>query len=142
VTKQPKDVGASVRARLLHLAREHGALLVCATRATFERRKTPLPVGLPTDLTNEFATDPGKATQWTAFGRKSGARDAPDLQTTIATIVAFAEGPLAAAARGLPFSGTWLPGGHSRLILRLAPELTPFLGQATCPLVVPLENGL
>jgi hypothetical protein len=88
-----------------------GALLVRAIRATFERRKTPLPVDLPTGLTKGFATDPGKATQWTAFGRKSGARDAPDLQTTITTIVAFAAGPLAAAARGLPFVGRWLPGG-------------------------------
>jgi predicted nucleotidyltransferase component of viral defense system len=88
-----------------------GALLVRAIRATFERRKTPLPAELPTGLTNEFATDPGKATQWMAFGRKSGAHDAPDLRTTITTIVAFAEGPLAAAARGLPFGGRWLPGG-------------------------------
>jgi hypothetical protein len=88
-----------------------GALLVRAIRATFERRKTPLPVELPTGLTNGFATEPGKATQWTAFGRKSGARDAPDLQATITTIVAFAEGPLAAAARGLSFGGRWVRGG-------------------------------
>ena len=88
-----------------------GALLVRAIRATFERRKTPLPAELPTGLTNEFAADPGKATQWMAFGRKSGVHDAPDLRTTITTIVAFAEDPLAAAARGLPFGGRWLPGG-------------------------------
>lgn len=36
------------------------------------------PTELPTGLTNEFAADPGKATQWMAFGRKSGAYDAPD----------------------------------------------------------------
>jgi hypothetical protein len=88
-----------------------GALLVRAIRATFERRKTPLPVELPTGLTNAFAADPAKAAQWMAFGRKSGAHDAPDLQTTITAIVAFAEGPLAAAARGVPFGGRWLPGG-------------------------------
>jgi len=34
---------------------------------------------------------PGKATQWMAFGRKSGAHDAPDLRTTITAIGAFAE---------------------------------------------------
>ena len=88
-----------------------GPLLVQAIRATFERRKTPLPAELPTGLTNEFAADPGKATQWTAFSRKSGAHDAPDLRTTITAIVAFAEDPLAAAVRGSPFGGRWLPGG-------------------------------
>jgi hypothetical protein len=56
-------------------------------------------------------TDPEKATQWTAFGRNSGAHHAPDLRTTITAIAAFAEVPLAAAARGLPFGGHWLPGG-------------------------------
>jgi len=91
-----------------------GALLVRAIRATFERRNTPLPVELPMGLTNEFAMDPGKATQWTAFGRKSGIHDAADLRTTITTIVAFAKGPLVAAARGLPFDGRWLPGGPWR----------------------------
>lgn len=85
-------------------------LLVRAVRATFERRNTPLPVELPTCLKSEFAAHPEKATQWTAFGRKAGAHDAPDLRTIITAIAAFAEGPLAAAARGLPFGGHWLPG--------------------------------
>jgi hypothetical protein len=46
-----------------------GRLLARAIRATFERRKTPLPLGLPTALTSEFADDPVKNTQWTAFVR-------------------------------------------------------------------------
>ncbi len=88
-----------------------GALLVRAIRATFGRRKTPLPVDLPTGLTSAFAADPGKAMQWTAFVRKSGANDAADLRATIATIVAFAEAPLAAAARESPFVCHWTRGG-------------------------------
>jgi hypothetical protein len=88
-----------------------GALLVRAIRATFGRRKTPLPMDLPTGLTSAFAADPGKAMQWTAFVRKSGANDAADLRATIATVVAFAEAPLTAAARESPFACHWRPGG-------------------------------
>jgi hypothetical protein len=49
-----------------------GALLVRAIRATFERRKTPLPGELPTGLTNEFVTDPAKA------GYRAGSRGRPN----------------------------------------------------------------
>jgi len=61
-----------------------GALLVRAIRATFERRKTPLPAELPTGLTNEFAADPGKATQWMAFGRKSSSTMARSMRSLVA----------------------------------------------------------
>lgn len=88
-----------------------GTLLARAIHATFERRKTPLPVALPTGLTDAFAVDPSKAMQWTAFVRKSGVRDASDLPSTIAAIVAFAAAPLTAAARDSPFACHWPPGG-------------------------------
>lgn len=88
-----------------------GALLVLAIRATFERRATPLPVDLPVGLTSAFAADPNKATRWSAFVRKSGASDAADLRTTIATFAAFAGAPLTAAAHGASFVRRWPPGG-------------------------------
>jgi len=48
-----------------------GALLQKAIRATFERRQTAFPEKLPTALTEEFAEDAGKQTQWKAFLRKN-----------------------------------------------------------------------
>lgn len=42
-----------------------------AVRNTFARRGTPMPNGLPVALTQEFASDPGKLTQWSAFLRKN-----------------------------------------------------------------------
>jgi predicted nucleotidyltransferase component of viral defense system len=88
-----------------------GEVLVKAIRATFERRRTPLPEGLPVALTPEFATDATKKTQWTAFARKSGAGDVDSLPTTVATLAAFAGEPLSAAARAERFTARWRPGG-------------------------------
>ena len=42
-----------------------------AVRNTFARRGTPMPKGLPVALTQEFASDPSKLTQWSAFLRKN-----------------------------------------------------------------------
>lgn len=88
-----------------------GPVLVQAICATFARRKTALPVVLPVGLTDAFAADPSKVTQWTAFVRKSGARDAGDLEAAVATIRAFAEAPLMVAASGEPFARRWPAGG-------------------------------
>ncbi|MFI5303107.1 MAG: nucleotidyl transferase AbiEii/AbiGii toxin family protein, partial [Polyangiales bacterium] len=60
---------------VLHLAQRFefdGELLVRALRATFERRRTVLPTGLPVALTPAFADDATKRTQWVAFVRKTG----------------------------------------------------------------------
>ena len=82
-------------------------LLSQAIRATFERRKTPLPAGLPVALTATFAEDPAKKTQWSGFMRKAGVNDAGSLGTTVAAVAAFAERPLLAAANGTSCSVTW-----------------------------------
>jgi hypothetical protein len=42
-----------------------------AIEATFTRRKTPLPMSLPAGLSNVFATDTIKQTQWLAFLKKN-----------------------------------------------------------------------
>jgi predicted nucleotidyltransferase component of viral defense system len=44
-----------------------GPLLCQAIRATFERRRTPVPAEVPVALSSEFAQDRGKQTQWRAF---------------------------------------------------------------------------
>ena len=51
-----------------------GETLQAAIRATFKRRKTPLPVEVPFGLTAEFATDATKQMQWKAFIGKSKLR--------------------------------------------------------------------
>lgn len=88
-----------------------GDLLVRAIRATFERRRTPLPAGLPAALTPEFTEDAMKRTQWSAFVRKSGGEEIGSLGEVIAAIARFVERPLAVAASASPFSERWLPAG-------------------------------
>lgn len=46
-------------------------LLARAIAATFERRKTPIPEGVPIALGPEFATDKAKQGQWAAFLRRN-----------------------------------------------------------------------
>ena len=88
-----------------------GALLARAIRATFERRKTPLPTTTPVALAAAFAEDSTKKAQWSGFVRKAGVDDAGSLAEAIAAVRAFAEAPLAAAANGTPAPGTWRAGG-------------------------------
>lgn len=88
-----------------------GELLARAIRATFERRKTPLPVGLPVALTATFAEDATKKTQWAGFVRKSGVHDARSLPDTVDAIVAFAAHPLAAALADPTPALRWRAGG-------------------------------
>ena len=47
------------------------AQLVRAIQATFTRRRTTLPEGVPAGLSDTFATDAGKLAQWRAFVTKS-----------------------------------------------------------------------
>jgi hypothetical protein len=88
-----------------------GDLLVRAIRATFERRRMPLPVGLPVALTPAFGEDAMKRTQWSAFVRKSGGEEIGSLAQVLAAISAFVERPIAAAKSPSTFSARWLPGG-------------------------------
>ena len=44
-----------------------GSTLSEAIRNTFQRRGTPFPEAPPIALSDEFAQDAGKATQWRAF---------------------------------------------------------------------------
>jgi predicted nucleotidyltransferase component of viral defense system len=88
-----------------------GGMLVRAMAATFARRGTPLPSGLPVALTPEFTEDRMKNTQWGAFLRKSGAPSTGDLRHVATTIAHFVGEPLAAAAADAAFTKSWAPGG-------------------------------
>jgi len=88
-----------------------GEVLVRAMRATFERRKTPLPKALPVALTSTFVDDAMKQTQWAGFVRKSGAEDAGSLREAVIAIVNLLEKPLAAAGIESPFACQWCGAG-------------------------------
>ena len=83
-----------------------GATLVSAIRATFERRKTPLPDEVPTGLRDEFSAI--KTVQWNAFQRKSRL-EKNDMGKVIRAIREFACNPLKAARQGERFTGIWKP---------------------------------
>ncbi|MBN5161650.1 MULTISPECIES: nucleotidyl transferase AbiEii/AbiGii toxin family protein [unclassified Stenotrophomonas] len=62
--------------------------LVAAIGATFDRRRTRAPTPLPYGLTQSFAADPQKQTQWRAFLRRNRLI-APDLSSVIAEIADY-----------------------------------------------------
>jgi hypothetical protein len=67
-----------------------------ALSATFERRGTALPNGVPLGLTDEFARDASKQTQWQAFLDKNRL-EAPRLEQVVADIRGRIAGALRAA---------------------------------------------
>ena len=78
------------------LAREgtlDARLLGDAIAATFGRRGTALPTGVPLGLSEEFARDPTKLNQWKAFLRKNQL-DAPALDEVIAEVRDFLAEPM------------------------------------------------
>lgn len=126
MAKQPKDIAASVRQRLLNLAREEQQVfevvlvafglerliyrlsvsnyrerfvlkggmkdfydlwavpnareipddeLARALKSTFDRRQTEIPTDRPPGLSEEFATEPTKVTQWTAYAESTELED-------------------------------------------------------------------
>ena len=85
-----------------------GDLLVKSIAATFERRGTAFPVGLPAGLTPTFGDDPAKTRGWQAFWLKTGLKtECPALANVIELLVKFLERPLEAAAKKESLASTW-----------------------------------
>lgn len=85
------------------LAREGAVdpdILAAAIAATFARRGTPLPDGLPLGLANEFSGDRLKQSQWNAFLSKNRL-EAPPLDVVVSEVRSFLEAPLGRASRQL-----------------------------------------
>lgn len=86
---------------LLALARENAMdpeSLAKAIAATFKRRGTGLPKGLPLGLTTEFSEDARKKKQWRAFVGKNRLK-APELDEVIIELARFSKIALARAAK-------------------------------------------
>jgi hypothetical protein len=87
-----------------------GEPLVAALAATFGERGATMPLDLPAALRDEFARDPAKITQWSAFVIK--ARVAPlELGEVVAALRLFLAEPYLAAARNAAFTKHWPAGG-------------------------------
>jgi hypothetical protein len=114
------DIGASIRARLLNKAKAEGqdfnrvltryALERLLYRlGSFGRRATPLPDGVPFGLTEDFAQDRQKQTQWRAFLAKNAL--APVLLAEVLDLLRrFLMPPLGAVVPGAAQVGRWWPG--------------------------------
>jgi len=83
-----------------------GVVLATALRATFERRGTGIPAGLPLGLTDEFATHEQKNKQWSGFLRKN-ALEPMTLEGVIHVLREFLAPVLRALATGDGFNGKW-----------------------------------
>jgi predicted nucleotidyltransferase component of viral defense system len=91
--------------------RFEGPKLAEAIRVTFDRRRTEIPRSIPTALSDEFAMDSEKGTQWKAFLNRNGLEDiALELPQIIDEIRVFLIPPLNAAARGVDFQFEWTAG--------------------------------
>jgi hypothetical protein len=89
-----------------------GKAMSSAIRATFTRRGTEFPAETPLGLSDEFALDPTKVTQWKAFRSKEGFKSPPpELPEIVSMVCGFLLPPLMAAATGKSFAASWLPGG-------------------------------
>jgi predicted nucleotidyltransferase component of viral defense system len=89
-----------------------GVTLSQAIKATFDRRRTPLPTDPPLALTSEFSEDAAKQTQWKAFIRKGKLKtDEKTLGEVVAVLQDFLMPPTQAVVQGREFQLIWQPGG-------------------------------
>ena len=86
-----------------------GQILSRAVAATFYRRRTVIPTGLPIGLSDEFISDAQKAKQWQGFLRKN-ALDPMPLATVVADLRDFLMPVLVAIAAGGSHDYPWRAG--------------------------------
>lgn len=92
-----------------------GSRLAPGIRATFEQRRTPIPVAPPLALTEEFYADPGKQVQWGAFLRKGRLKmQERDFSKVVSILRDFLMPPAVAAAESRKFSQRWSASGPWR----------------------------
>lgn len=86
-----------------------GELVCRAIHATFERRGTPLPEGVPFGLSEEFVLDTQKQAQWRAFIRRN-ALAVVALREVVECLHRFLYPPLVSLRQGGRFSQAWHSG--------------------------------
>ncbi len=90
-----------------------GERLTAAIRDTFARQGTTVPAEIPDGLTQDFASDMGKQSQWKAFLKQNvqPPLDTLPLSDVIAGAATFLIPPLRAAQSGELLLSEWSPGG-------------------------------
>jgi hypothetical protein len=89
-----------------------GQILCEAVRATFKRRSTPIPAGLPLALTDDFRKDVQKLTQWRAFIRNAKPETAvDDLDAVINALGVFLIPVVEAVRSNSLLDLVWAEGG-------------------------------
>jgi predicted nucleotidyltransferase component of viral defense system len=89
-----------------------GAVLARAIEATFARRRTAIPRATPVALTEAFALEPDKMTQWSAFlSRNRLDVGGVEFADVIQQLRRFLEPCLSALADGREWDKTWPEGG-------------------------------
>ncbi len=92
-----------------------GRILATAVSTTFERRQTPVLSTPPLALTDTFAGDAGKQTQWLAFAKRARIElPAPSLFDVIANIKELMLPVTEAITSKRDFNAAWLPKGPWR----------------------------
>jgi len=92
-----------------------GPSVAHAIKATFERRGSPWPTGVPFGLSREFSGDRTKQTQWRAFWKKAVRRlPEPALPEVVEAVENFVMPAADAAKSGTTFAANWSPGGPWR----------------------------
>lgn len=86
-----------------------GQILSRAVAATFERRRTAVPTGVPIGLSDEFINDAQKGKQWQGFLRKN-ALDPMSLATVVVDLRDFLMPVLVAIAAGGSHDYPWRAG--------------------------------
>jgi hypothetical protein len=86
-----------------------GSILSRAVAATFERRRTVIPDGVPIGLADEFIQDAQKEKQWQGFLRKN-ALDKTPLATVVGDLRGFLLPILMAIASGSSHDYPWYAG--------------------------------
>lgn len=86
-----------------------GSVLFRAVAATFSRRKTAIPQGVPIGLSNEFINDVQKEKQWQGFLRKN-ALDPVALTTVISQLREFLLPVLVAISVQIEYNRIWCKG--------------------------------
>lgn len=80
-------------------------------RSTFEQRRTDLPEIPPVAITDEFLLDAVKKTQWAAFCRRLGLRDAPALDAIGPVLIRFLMPAVEQARKQETHALIWEPPG-------------------------------
>ena len=95
---------------LAHHSDFKGDILLKSIQATFIRRQTEIPHEKPFGLTDAFAQDTQKQTQWSAFLRKNSLEALP-LKDVVHFLSDFLSPVIQSGGASQPFDLLWKPGG-------------------------------